>query len=160
MPREFPLEGIGDLYRQTILDHYRKAGLRVPIDNPDIEFEEYNPFCGDGVVLQLIVEEDRINRASFRSKGCSIAQASASMMADHLEGISLDEAQELSGAFRAMMNGGLTSDGPGDLLGDLAALEEIRRHPVRIKCALLAWAALEQAIAQYRERTGSRRASQ
>ena len=137
------LEG---LYGDAIMDHYRNPRHRVPVPDPDIEAEEFNPFCGDQVNLQIKLYEDgRVARVSSRSQGCSIIQATASMMAELMHGKTLQELLELSQRFRRMMQGN-----PGEelqeALGDLVALQVVRQYPVRIKCALLPWLALEEGI--------------
>jgi nitrogen fixation NifU-like protein len=147
-----PSDGLDDLYRDVVLKHYRESRSKLHIENPDIEYDEYNPICGDRVVLQLKLDDGRVGEAGFHGEGCSISQASASMMTGLLCGKSLEEAERLSGTFRRMMHG---STGPQDEvsgLGDLEALQGVRKFPVRIKCALLAWTALEEGIEEYRAR--------
>ena len=148
--QEFPFHRIDDLYRGVILRHYRASQSRPQVQDPDVEYDEYNPICGDRVVLQLEVVEGRIDRAGFRGEGCSITRASASMMADALEGLTLEDAEALADRVRL----GLTGDGALDppLAGDLEALRAVRAFPVRVKCALLGWTALEQGIQEYRAR--------
>lgn len=151
---KFPLDRIDDLYRDVIMRHYRAARDRAEVQDPDVEYDEYNPICGDRVVLQLRVVEGRIAEAGFKGEGCSISQAAASMMADALEGRTLEEAEELAGTFRASMMGEeVPGSSPADL-GDLEALQAVRMFPVRIKCALMGWSALEQGIEKYRDRLG------
>ena len=148
--QEFPLDELGELYRDVILRHYRRPRSSAKIEDPDIEYDEYNPVCGDQVVLQMKLSDDRIGQAGFQGEGCSISQASASIMAELLEGKTLEEAELLSESFRRMMLGETHSEAELELLGDLEALQGVRKFPVRIKCALLAWTALEEGIAEYR----------
>ena len=148
---EFDFNELDELYRDVILDHFRKAGSRVKVEKPDIEYDEFNPICGDRVVLQLKLNDGRIGEASFHGEGCSISQASASMMTDLLRGKTLEEANELSESFRQIMLGNTPSE---EGLGDLRALQGVRKFPVRIKCALLAWTALEEGMEEYRARAG------
>jgi len=150
MPQQFPFDQIDDLYRHVILDHHRNPRNRVKLNAPEVEYEEYNPICGDGVVLQLKLDSGRIHQAAFHGQGCSISQASASILTESVLGKSLDEAEVLSRAFRQMMQGNAPSNEEPDGLGDLEALQGVRKFPVRIKCALLAWAALEEGIRDYR----------
>jgi len=152
--QKFPFDEIDELYRDVILRHYRNAGNKARIEEPDIEYDEFNPICGDQVVLQLKLSDGRIGRASFRGQGCAISQASASMMADLLRGKSLKEAEGLSETFRQIMLGRTPTHEELIELGDLEALQAVRKFPVRIKCALLAWIALEQGIEEYRNRSG------
>jgi len=150
MPQQFPFDQIDDLYRHVILDHHRNPRNTVKLNAPEVEYEEYNPICGDGVVLQLKLDSGRIHKAAFQGQGCSISQASASILTESVLGKSLDEAEVLSRAFRQMMQGNAPSNEEPDGLGDLEALQGVRKFPVRIKCALLAWAALEEGIRDYR----------
>ena len=149
--QKFPFDQVDELYRDVILRHYRASGGRAGVQDPDVEYDEYNPICGDRVVLQLRVVEGRIEKAGFKGEGCSITQASASMMADALEGLTLEEAEELARNFRASLTGDGATESRSDL-GDLEALQAVRKFPVRIKCALLGWSALEQGIEEYRAR--------
>ena len=149
----FPFEEIDKLYGEIILRHFRRSRSKVKLEAPDIEYDEYNPICGDRVVLQLKLENGRVGEASFHGEGCSISQASASMMTDLLKGQTLEEAEKLSATFRDMMEGGIHQQDELSALGDLIAMEGVRNFPVRIKCALLAWAALEEGIDEYRART-------
>ena len=150
MPQQFPFDQIDDLYRQVILDHHHNPRNRVKLDAPEVEYEEYNPVCGDGVILQLKLDSGHIHRAAFQGQGCSISQASASILTESVLGKSLEEAEGLSRAFRQMMQGNTVPDEEAIGLGDLDALQGVRKFPVRIKCALLAWAALEEGIRDYR----------
>ena len=149
--QKFPFEEIDDLYRKVILDHNRKARDVPQVVDPDIEYDEYNPICGDRVVLQLKLDGANIGQAGFQGEGCSITQASASMMVELLSGKTLEEAEELSETVRAMMRGQTSQQELGSL-GSLEALQAVRKFPVRIKCALLAWTALEIGIEEYRAR--------
>ena len=153
--QQFPFDEIDELYRKVILDHYRSPRNMVEIGEPDIEYDEYNPICGDRVVLQLKVNDGRIEEAGFHGQGCSITQASASVMTDSLKGKTPEEAEQLSSTFRRLMQGHALSEGELTGLGNLAAFQGVRKFPVRIKCALLAWTALEEGIAEYR-RAGTR----
>ncbi len=140
------------LYGESIMDHYRSPRHRPALDSSDIESEEFNPFCGDRVILQIKLDDaGRIAQVSSRSEGCSIIQATASMMAEALLGKSLEQAASLDRAFRAMMRGESWGQESSDQesspdLGDLVAMQVVRQYPVRIKCALLPWLALEEGI--------------
>ena len=149
-PPDVPLQG---LYGDQILDHYRNPRLRTPLDSADVEAEEFNPFCGDRVILQLSVNpQGFVAGASARSEGCSIIQASASMLAQMTLGKSLEQVESVADRFRSMMQrkASLGEDMSG--LDDLQALQVVRRFPVRIKCALLPWTALEIGIEDFRAR--------
>ena len=144
-----PFEEIDQVYGQVILGHYNKSGNKVRLEEPDIEYDEYNPICGDRVVLQLKLKDGRIREAGFHGEGCSISQASASMMTEILRGKTLKQVLGLSGTFRQMMHRTAPLQEGTSELGDLEALRAVRNFPVRIKCALLAWTALEEGIGEY-----------
>ena len=145
---DVPLDG---LYGDTILDHYRSPRHRVVVADADVEAEEYNPFCGDRVSLRLkLDDEGRVAQVGAHSEGCSIIQASASMMAEALQGKKLSELIDLAQLFREMMQGKLLPDRTEEDLSQLESLTVVRRFPVRIKCALLPWTALEIGIESYR----------
>ena len=149
----FDFSELDDLYREVILDHYRSPRNRQTLESPDIETRGFNPFCGDEVVLQLKLDDaGLIGDISQGGYGCSISLASASILSDLLRGKTLEEGEQLSGAFREMMRGDELSDEQLDAMGDLEALQGVRKFPIRIKCALLPWAALDDGVAEYRSR--------
>lgn len=136
-----------DLYREVIMDHYRHPRNRGHLENPVVKVGLNNPTCGDEIELELALQEETVRDARFAGKGCSISQASASMMTEAIKGKSLDQALDLIEGFRSLMRG---SPPPGDDLGDIEALSGVARFPVRIKCATLSWEALSQAIEKHR----------
>jgi nitrogen fixation protein NifU and related proteins len=132
------------LYQELILQHYRSPKNRGTLEEPDVEISMNNPVCGDEITLQLRVAEGSVAEARFSGQGCSISQASASMMTERLKGRSLEDARRLSARFLELMHG--SSEAAADpLLGDLRALAGVAKFPVRVKCALLAWNALDEA---------------
>jgi nitrogen fixation NifU-like protein len=133
---------LDDLYREVILDHYAHPRNRGRVEPSDIVVEGANPLCGDELRLSARIREGRVEDVKFEGHGCSISQASASMMTDTVKGKSLDEARRLITEFKDMMHG----HDPSPDLGDLLALAGVRKFPVRIKCATLAWVALEQGL--------------
>ena len=144
---------LNELYREVILDHYRAPRHHDHLDHPDAEAEGKNPLCGDEVTVEISFDGDTISDIAAVSAGCSISQASASMMTQALIGKDRKEVDELIHAFKAMMaieeSDGLAIDPerPGAVLGDLEALQGVRKFPVRVKCADLPWATLQQALA-------------
>jgi nitrogen fixation NifU-like protein len=137
--------GLDDLYREIILDHYAHPRNRGKLDPADISVEGANPLCGDELSLSARVEDGVIQEVRFEGRGCSISQASASMMTDEMKGKTLAEAHGLVEQFKAMMHGqDSTLEGT-----DLAALQGVRKFPVRVKCATLAWVALDQGVAEF-----------
>ena len=151
---DIPLDG---LYGDLVMDHYRNPRNRSPIIDADVEAEEFNPFCGDRTILQLKLDEQgRVRGVSARSEGCSIIQAATSMLSGLLLGRSLGDVEVLGERFRVLMKSGAGENGIGENaeeLGDLLALQVVRRYPVRIKCALLPLTALEEGIKAYRAKT-------
>jgi nitrogen fixation NifU-like protein len=155
------MAGLEDLYREIILDHYRaprnRGELAVP---PAHRVEGFNPLCGDEVVLYLDVDDGVITDVKIAGQGCSISQASTSMMSAAVKGKSVADARTLTRAFKALMSiheqkiGGDTDDEvdaaadelAGVRLGDLEALQGVVKFPVRIKCATLAWNTLTQGL--------------
>ena len=135
------------LYGDVIMEHYRSPRRRARLSAPDIETEEFNPFCGDRAVLQLRLGAGAVvAEVSAVAEGCSIIQASASLLADGIAGRTVAEASDLSQLFRELMRGGALPASALAALGELEALAVVRRYPVRVKCALLPWVALEEAL--------------
>ena len=134
-----------DLYRELILDHYKKPRNHGPIAAAPIHVEGVNPVCGDEIHVDLDVESGVIEEIGFWGAGCSISQSSASMMTDRIKGRPADEAKRVMGQVRAMLIDGALPDRE---LGDLEALEGVAKLPVRVKCALLCWNVLEQGLQQ------------
>jgi len=134
-----------DLYQEIILDHYRKPHNRAPsLDDEAVHVHHSNPLCGDEMDLRIRVVDGRLDAVVFDGEGCSISQASASAMTDAAIGRELKDALDLAEDFRLMMHG----EAPvrADDLGDGIAFEGVAKFPVRVKCALLGWMALKDAI--------------
>ena len=145
---DVPLEG---LYGQLILDHYRNPRNRRQVQQPDVEAQEFNPFCGDEVAVRIKLDaQGRVAQVGCSAQGCSIIQASTSMMSQAMEGKTPEELKELAQRFLDMMKGKMLSDEERAELGDLEALLVVRQYPVRIKCALLPWTALEEGLDDFR----------
>jgi nitrogen fixation NifU-like protein len=136
---------LSSLYQQLILEHYRNPRNKAELDEKSVEIHMANPVCGDEIRLQLRIEGDRIEEAKFVGQGCSISQAAVSMMTTLLEGRDLAEADELAKRFTAMMHGDEEA-AKDKSLGDLRALQGVSKFPVRIKCALLGFDALQEAL--------------
>lgn len=142
-----------ELYREVILDHYRNPRRRGSLDGDHIHAEGNNPSCGDEFALDIVIEDGTVVDAAMQGQGCSISQASGSMMMDAIVGRSVDDVLALTHSFKVMMtieegDDPLDPDRPGATLGDLEALQGVRKFPVRIKCADLAWTTLLDALAQ------------
>jgi nitrogen fixation NifU-like protein len=143
--------GMDDLYREVILDHHRSPRCREPLAHPDAEAAGKNPSCGDEVTLQLALDGEKISNISVRTAGCAIATASGSILGEILVGRTLEEARRLAEAFRLAMHAE-DADLSDDLNpGDLEVLTGVRKFPVRVKCALLPWITLLEAVTARRE---------
>ncbi len=142
-----------ELYREVILDHYRNPRNKGHLDTPDATAQGVNPLCGDEITIELKFEADVVSEVAVQGQGCSISQASASMMTDAVKGKTRDEIAALVAKFRQMMSidddgdAGLDPERPGSVLGDIEALQGVRQYPVRIKCASLGWNTLLEALA-------------
>lgn len=135
---------LDDLYRQVIMDHYQHP--RNQGELPDsLNIDLRNPSCGDEITLKLLIRDGKVQDVRFRGSGCSISMASASMMTEAIKGQPVEEALQLNLLFRDMITG---HDVDTDKLGDLEALQGVSKFPARIKCATLAWQALEKATRQ------------
>jgi len=144
---------LASLYQQLILEHYRSPRNKSELLDRTVEIHMRNPTCGDEIRLQLRVEDDRIADARFVGQGCSISQAAASMMTQLIKGRSLSEADGVAERFKAMMHG--DPDVAQDKsMGDLRALAGVSKFPVRVKCALLGFDALQEALKKTAEGEG------
>ena len=149
------MTGLEDLYKEVILDHYRSPRNKGELPTPPAIMEEgFNPLCGDDVKVYVIVEDKVIKEIRIGGQGCSISQASASMMTESVLGKTLDEAKEVFERFKKMMsshendlNSAESSlDETPSSLGDLEALKGVVKYPVRIKSATLGWNTFDQII--------------
>lgn len=134
-----------DLYRETILDHYHHPRNQGSIADASARIEGVNPLCGDEVTLYLSVDGNKISDVRLEAKGCSINMASGSMMSEAVKGHSLNDAHKTIELFKQLM---MSKDEVllPEELEDLEALEGVKKYPVRIKCALLPWNTLLEAI--------------
>jgi nitrogen fixation NifU-like protein len=133
-------------YKEIVLDHSQRPRNRGALENADIQEHLYNPLCGDEVTVYANLREGEVADVRFIGRGCSISQASASMLAERLEGESREEAEAEIEAFLEMMH---TEE--KEELGELVALKRIVQAPNRIRCATLAWDALGQGLAGHGE---------
>lgn len=136
------------LYQELILDHYRHprhAGLREPFD---AEVHHVNPTCGDEVTLRLRLNGDTVTDVSYEGLGCSISQASTSVMTDLVTGRTLAQAMETGDAFLALMQSRGQGEPDEELLEDAVAFVGVAKYPARVKCALLGWMAFKDAAAR------------
>ncbi|MBN4076611.1 SUF system NifU family Fe-S cluster assembly protein [Gemmatimonas aurantiaca] len=139
------------LYRDIILDHYRSPRGIEEITDISAAARGSNPSCGDELEMALTIKDNKIVRAHVKTSGCAISVASSSMMVETIEGMTLKQAADFGQTIRAMMHG---EDPPDDVdLGDIDSLKGVRKFPVRVKCAMLTWVALLEAIRQYQDGT-------
>lgn len=132
------------LYRQVIMDHYKNPRNKGVLEDNSLTINMNNPTCGDRIQLTLKLDEGKVVDAKFEGEGCSISMSSASMMTQAIKGKKLEEALKLSEVFSHIMQG---KDYEDDLdLGDIEALQGVSKFPARIKCATLAWKAMEKGL--------------
>lgn len=138
--------GVEELYREVILDHFKSPRNKGKLNRKTSSSEGLNPLCGDQISVEVLIENGRIKEIGFEGHGCAISQSSASMMTAAVKGKTVDEAASAVNAFKRMF--GIAEAAPGTPveLGDLEALEGVKKYPVRIKCALLSWNTLQQAM--------------
>ena len=141
-----------DLSREIILDHYQNPRNHGRLPNPTLANRGHNPLCGDEIELSLVIGEpdDSIREVAFTGRGCSISQASASMMTEVIKGQTLDAADEAARRFAERMAD--RRPGPAELQDELDALQGVKKYPARVKCALLPWTTLLESVALYRHR--------
>ena len=132
------------LYRQVIMDHYKNPRNRGILEDDSLTINMNNPTCGDRIQLTLKLDEGKVVDAKFEGEGCSISMSSASMMTQAIKGLNIDDALKLSEVFSHIMQG---KEYDVDLdLGDIEALQGVAKFPARIKCATLAWKAMEKGL--------------
>ena len=137
---------LDDLYKEVILDHYKSPRNKRALDGATVSLHKNNPLCGDEITIHARLADGAVAEVAFEGQGCSISQASASMLTEAVAGRRVGEAAELASQFRAMMEG--KADPDEDEFGDLVALKGVVKYPVRIKCAVLGWDVLQDALGQ------------
>lgn len=140
-------ENLDSLYRDIIMEHYKYPRGKKKLEKADVTTEGKNPVCGDEIEMKLRFIGNKIDDISIECLGCAISVASGSMLADTIKGKSLEEARKIAAAIKAVLKGE-KPDGEFDL-GDLEALEGVKKFPVRIKCALLSWTTLIEGLENY-----------
>ena len=147
---------LDEMYRDIIMEHYRFPRGTKDIQNPDLVNEGHNPACGDEIEIRVKINDDKVENVLVNCVGCAISVASGSMLAEIVEGKTLSEIKKIAGVVRALLKGEKISE---DIdLGDLEALKGVKKFPVRIKCALLSWTTLVDAI-EARENSSIAKAS-
>jgi nitrogen fixation NifU-like protein len=142
---------VDQLYQEIILDHYKRPhgrGLREPFS---AEAHHVNPTCGDELTMRVNLVDGRIADVSYEGMGCSISQASASVLHELVSGLTVEEALARHQAFTVLMAGRGQVEPDEELLGDAVAFSGVARYPARVKCALLGWMAFKDALARAAE---------
>ena len=136
-----------DLYQEIIIDHYKNPRNLGKIENPDVHKHVKNPFCGDEIDLDIKInsENKKIEEIKFLGEGCSLSQASASMLTELLKGKSIEEAKEFIDLFKKMVKG-QTNQEDEERLGELQAFKGVAKFPVRVKCATLVWNTVSNSL--------------
>ncbi|MCB1323666.1 MAG: SUF system NifU family Fe-S cluster assembly protein [Spirochaetales bacterium] len=134
-----------ELYKELILEHSRNPSHRGHLDDANVHESGVNRSCGDEVELELFVKDAVIRGIRVNGNGCSISMASGSMMAESVDGMTVEQAEQLIENFKAMITEGKAVELPAEL-EDLEALQGVKRYPIRVKCATLSWNTLEQAL--------------
>ena len=144
---------LDDIYKEVILDHYKNPRNKRELPGAELRSTANNPLCGDEITVLAHVENGKVLEVAFQGAGCSISQSSASMMTEAVTGKSVGDARDLAEEFRGMMAGDV--EPTEDEFGDLVALKGVVKYPIRIKCAVLAWDVLQEALGGAGGATGS-----
>jgi nitrogen fixation protein NifU and related proteins len=135
---------LDDIYKEVILDHYKNPRNKREMPDAELSCSKNNPLCGDEITVFVHEDDGKVLDVSFLGQGCSISQSSASMMTEVVAGKTRDEVETSIGAFRGMMAGEVEAD--EEAFGELVALKGVVKYPVRVKCAVLAWDVLQDAL--------------
>ena len=144
---------LDDIYKETILDHYKNPRNKRDLSGATASCTRNNPLCGDEITVMVREQDGTLAEVAFTGQGCSISQSSASMMTEAVTGRSVDDVQTMIKEFRGMMAGEIEPD--EDAFGELVALKGVVKYPIRVKCAVLAWDVLQEALAGDGEAVGS-----
>ena len=144
---------LDDIYKEVILDHYKNPRNKRELGDGAISCTKNNPLCGDEITVFASIDGGTIRDVTFQGAGCSISQSSASMMTEAVAGKPVDDALGMAAEFRGMMGGDV--EPTEERFGDLVALKGVVKYPIRIKCAVLAWDVLQDALAGDGEATAA-----
>ena len=137
---------LDEIYKETILDHYKNPRNKRELPGAELSCSRNNPLCGDEITVFVHEEDGKVAGVTFLGQGCSISQSSASMMTEAVTGKSVQDTERLIGEFRGMMAGDAEPD--EDEFGELIALKGVVKYPIRVKCAVLAWDVLQEALSE------------
>ena len=135
---------LDDIYKEVILDHYKRPRNKREMPDADRSCSKNNPLCGDEITVFVHEEDGKLLDVSFVGQGCSISQSSASMMTEAVAGRTLEDVEALAVEVRAMLSGDIEPD--EDEFGELVALKGVVKYPIRVKCAVLGWDVLQEAL--------------
>jgi len=144
---------LDEIYKEVILDHYKNPRNKREMPDAPLTCSKNNPLCGDEITVYVDAEDGKVLEVSFVGQGCSISQSSASMMTEAVSGKTVEQVEALASDVRAMLAGELEPD--EDTFGELVALNGVVKYPIRVKCAVLAWDVLQEALAGEGEAGGS-----
>jgi nitrogen fixation protein NifU and related proteins len=136
---------LDEIYKEVILDHYKNPRNKREMPDAELTCSKNNPLCGDEITVFVHAEDGKVLEVSFVGQGCSISQSSASMMTEAVGGKTVEEVDQLSASVRGMLSGEVEPD--EDAFGELVALKGVVKYPIRVKCAVLAWDVLQEALA-------------
>ncbi len=134
-----------DLYKEIIIQHSQNPSHHAHVEGANVKESGVNRSCGDEVELELLIEDGVVRKVGVLGRGCSISTASGSMMADAIEGRTIEQVEELIDRFKGMLLEDAEPDFPEEM-EDLESLKGVKRYPIRVKCATLSWNTLEQAL--------------
>jgi nitrogen fixation protein NifU and related proteins len=137
---------LDDIYKEVILDHYKNPRNKREMPDAPLTCSKNNPLCGDEITVFANAEDGKLLEVSFVGQGCSISQSSASMMTEAVAGKTVDEVTDLTANVRGMLSGDVEPD--EDAFGELVALKGVVKYPIRVKCAVLAWDVLQEALSE------------
>ena len=137
---------LNEMYEEIVMDHYHNPRNTELLTKPDYQVEKNNPICGDEIKIQISLDQNKKTIVSVTGRGCAISQASGSLMAEKINLLPYNELQSNVDLFRKLIRDEILSEEELDSLGDVSALSGVRKFPVRIKCAMLSWVALEEII--------------
>ena len=143
------LTDFDEMYQEVIIDHYKNPRNKSKLPNFSKEVLSHNPFCGDEIELQLFIEDGVIRQVSVDGRGCAISQSSGSLLSETILGKTIEQAKKDNDSMRALLRNEVLSDDQLDSLADSSMIEGVKKFPVRIKCALLSWAALNDILTNY-----------
>ena len=139
---------LDSLYQDVILDHYKHPQNKTLASTYDAQVHHINPSCGDEITLNVTLKDGVVVSITWDGVGCSISQASVSILSDLLKGKSISEAQKIQEEFLQLMQSKGSQEGRSEVLEDAVALAGVSKYPARIKCALLGWMAYKDAVVQ------------